>query len=249
MVTRNQTDAQTLLHVFKEVLGREEDSDPLKALAQEGYNDIRGFLSIDDPDLANLTICETTEATIGDQVKQITRDKPLLKHHIGKMCSLSQWHRFMMAKTGKRLTNDEWYQLDKDTFDDFRIQYHPSSGLPPPSQASNISNALNAKPAAVLNFKRGINAEWYNLDKESFNDFHISNLHPSKPLPVALTSFPAPAVNVLKPFGQNLHLSALGGESPKPIQEVVTAYLECFGRGAQYPQDRHDAHLFPRGWH
>jgi len=156
MPTRGHSDSATLLHVFKEVLGLEEDSDPLKALAQEGYNDIRGFLSIDDPDLAHLTVHETTETTIGDQVKQIIKDKPLLKHHIGKMCSLSQWHCFMMVKTGKRLTNDEWFQLDKDSFDDFRIQYHPSSGLPSPSQTPNVSNVLNAKPAAVLDFKRGI---------------------------------------------------------------------------------------------
>jgi len=171
MPARGHSDEATLLHVFKEVLGLEEDSDPLKALAQEGYNDISGFLSIDDSDLAHLTIRETTEATIGNQVKQITRDKPLLKHHIGKMRSLSQWHCFMMAKTGKRLTNDEWFQLDKDTFDDFRIQY------------------------------------------------------------------PAPAVPALKTFEHNLHLSALGGESPKPIQEVVTTWNALEGEPSTFKMD------------
>jgi len=58
-----------------------------------------------------------------------------------------------MSQNGKRLTNDEWHNLDKDSFDDFRISYHPSSGtLPtPPTQ-----NSSNAKQSAVLDFKRGI---------------------------------------------------------------------------------------------
>ena len=158
MVTRNRNDTQTLLHVFKEILGLEEDSDPLKALAQDGYTDMPGFLSIADSELAIMTLRETVETTIGDQVRQVTRDKPLLKHHIGKMRSLSQWHRFMMTETGKRLTNDEWFQLDKDAFDDFRTQYNPSSNPPPlpSSQATHASNTVNAKPAAVVDFKRGI---------------------------------------------------------------------------------------------
>jgi len=65
--------------------------------------------------------------------------------------------------------------------------------------------------------------------RESFKDFCISNPHSSKPLPVALTSSPAPAVPAWKPFGHSLHLSALGGESPKPIQEVVTTWTALEG--------------------
>jgi len=153
MPTRGRSDSATLLHVFKEILGLEEDSDPLKALAQEGYVDMPGFLSIPDVEFASFVVQETVEQTVGGQVTKIIKDKQLQKHHIGKMCSLSQWHQYLMSKNGKRLTNDEWHNLNKDSFDDFRVSYHPSSGtLPlPPSQ-----NSSNAKPSAVLDFKRGI---------------------------------------------------------------------------------------------
>jgi len=58
-----------------------------------------------------------------------------------------------MSQTGKWLTNDEWHNLDKDSFDDFRISYHPSSGTLPTPFAQNSSND---KQSAVLDFKRGI---------------------------------------------------------------------------------------------
>jgi len=58
MVTRQQTDKATLLHVFKEILGFEEDSDPSKALAQEGYTDMQGFLSIGDDEFAGFVVKE-----------------------------------------------------------------------------------------------------------------------------------------------------------------------------------------------
>jgi len=47
MVTRGQTNKVTLLQVFKEILSLEEDSDPIKVLAQECYTDMQGFLSIE----------------------------------------------------------------------------------------------------------------------------------------------------------------------------------------------------------
>ena len=153
MPTRGRSDSATLLRVFKEILGLEEDSDLLKALAQEGYVDMPGFLSIPDVEFASFVVQETVEQTVGGQVTKIIKDKQLQKHHIGKMHSFSQWHWYLMSKNGKRLTNDEWHNLDKDSFDDFRISYHPSSGtLPtPPTQ-----NSSNAKQSAVLDFKRGI---------------------------------------------------------------------------------------------
>jgi len=61
------SDSATLLHVFKEILGLEEDSDPFKALAQEGYTDMPGFLSIEDADLCHFVVKETVEQTIGCQ--------------------------------------------------------------------------------------------------------------------------------------------------------------------------------------
>jgi len=36
----------TLLHVFKKILKLDEDSDPIRALAQKGYMDMPCFLSI-----------------------------------------------------------------------------------------------------------------------------------------------------------------------------------------------------------
>ena len=85
MVTRGRTDSATLLHVFKEILGLEEDSDPVKALAQEGYTDMPGFLSIQDANFADFVLKETVEQTVGGQVSKITIDKQLQKHHVGKM--------------------------------------------------------------------------------------------------------------------------------------------------------------------
>jgi len=114
------------------------------------------FLSIPDVEFASFVVQETVEQTVGGQVTKIIKDKQLQKHHIGKMRSLSQWHRYLMSKNGKRLTNDEWHNLNKDSFDDFRVSYHPSSGtMPiPPTQ-----NSSNAKQSAVLDFKRGIKCD------------------------------------------------------------------------------------------
>jgi len=63
MPTRGHSDSATLLHVFMKILGLEEDSDPLKALAQEGYVDMPGFLSIPDADFASFVVQETVEHT------------------------------------------------------------------------------------------------------------------------------------------------------------------------------------------
>jgi len=90
-----------LLHVFKEILGLEEDSDPVKALAQQGYTDIQDFLSIGDAEFASFVVKETIEQTVGGRVSKISVDKQLLKHHIGKMQSLSQWHHHLMLQSGK----------------------------------------------------------------------------------------------------------------------------------------------------
>jgi len=155
MVTRGRSDSATLLHVFKEILGLEEDSDPIKALAQQGYTDMQDFLSIEDADFADFVVKETIEQTVGGQVSKISVDKQLLKHHIGKMQSLSQWHHHLMSQTGKRLTNDEWHKLTKDAFDDFRVSHHPSTGslLHPSTQATP-----QVKQSA-MDFKRGIKHE------------------------------------------------------------------------------------------
>jgi len=80
------------LHVFKEIPGLDEDSDPVRALAQEGYTDMPGSLSIQDADFVGFVVKETVEQTIGGQVSKISVDKQILKHHTGKMQSLSQWH-------------------------------------------------------------------------------------------------------------------------------------------------------------
>jgi len=90
MVTRGQSDSATLLHVFKEILDLKEDSDPIKALAQQGYTDMQDFLSIEDADFAGFVVKETVQQTVGGQVSKISVDKQLLKHHTSKMQSLSQ---------------------------------------------------------------------------------------------------------------------------------------------------------------
>jgi len=159
MVTRNQTDAQTLLHVFKEVLGLEEDSDQLKAIAQEGYNDI-GFLSINDPDLAHLTVHETTEATIGIKLSRSLRQASSEVSHWKDVQPLSM---ALLHDGQDRQKSDQWWVVPARQgylWWFFRIQfYHPSSGLPSHTQAPNVSNALNVMPAAVLDFKRGIKCD------------------------------------------------------------------------------------------
>jgi len=57
-----------------------------------------------------------------------------------------------MSQNGKRLTNDEWHKLTKDSFNDFRVSHHPSTGslLHPSTQATT-----QVKQSA-MDFKRGI---------------------------------------------------------------------------------------------
>jgi len=40
---------------------------------------------------------------------------------IGHVQSLAKWHCHLMAQSGKQLTNDEWHNLGRDSFNDFRI--------------------------------------------------------------------------------------------------------------------------------
>jgi len=49
---------QPLLHIFKEILDIEEDSNLIKALTQEVYIDIAGFLSIQDASFAHYIVKE-----------------------------------------------------------------------------------------------------------------------------------------------------------------------------------------------
>ena len=145
MVTRECIDSATLLHVFKEILGLEEDSDPMKALAQEGYTDMPVFLSVQDANFADFVLKETVEQTIGGQVSKITVDKQLQKHHVGKMQSLAQWHCYLMSQSGKRLSNDEWFNMDKDSFNDFRVSHHPSTGTSPLPSSQAKQSAMDFK--------------------------------------------------------------------------------------------------------
>ena len=111
-----------------------------------------GFFSIQDASFADFVLKEIVEQTVGGQVSKITINKQLQKHHISKIQSLAQWHCYLMSQSGKRLTNDEWFNLDKDSFDDFRVSHHPSTGtLPPPSSQANSQ----AKQSA-MDFKRSI---------------------------------------------------------------------------------------------
>jgi len=57
----------TLLHVFKEILKLDEDSDPIRALAQKGYMDMPGFLSIPINMFPELVVEEITEQVLEGQ--------------------------------------------------------------------------------------------------------------------------------------------------------------------------------------
>jgi len=70
------------------------------------------------------------------------------------------------------------------------------------------------------------NDEWHKLTKDSFDDFRVSH-HPT----VAPSSYyPPVAVHAtITSKWHHSHLSALGGESSKPIQEVVTTQTALEG--------------------
>jgi len=164
------SNSATLLHVFKEILKLDEDSDPIRALAQRGFTDMPSFLSIPVDMFHDFVLQESIEQMVEGQVQKVLVCKRLKKNHIGLMQSLTKWHCHLMAQSGKVLTNDEWYAVDQD----------------------------------------------------SFIGFWISNPISCKSLPVAPSSFSFPSVHAaVTPKCHHPHLSALGGESSKPIQEVV----------------------------
>jgi len=80
-----------------------------------------------------------------------------------------------MSQSGKRLTNDEWFNMDKDSFDDFRVSHHPT-----------VAPSSSYAPAAAVHAT--MTSKW-----------------------------------------QHTHLPALGGESCKPIQGVVTTQTTLEG--------------------
>jgi len=159
------------VHYFKEILKLDEDSELIQALAQKGYTEMPGFLSIPINMFAELVVEEITEQVVEGQVQKVLVGKRLKKNYINLMQSLSAWHGHLMAQSGKSLTNDEWHDLDRETFYDFRI-----------------ANPISFKSLPV---------------------FPSSSSSPA--VPTAMTS-----------QWHQSHLFELGGESSKPIQELVT---------------------------
>ena len=71
----------TLLHVFKEILRLDEDSEPIKALTQQGYVDMPSFLSIPINMFPELVVEEIIEQVVEGQVQkgcclQDSQEKP-----------------------------------------------------------------------------------------------------------------------------------------------------------------------------
>jgi len=129
-----------------------------------------GFLSIPTNMLPELVVEEITGQALDGQVQKAIVHKGLKRNHIAMMQSLAQWYCHLMDEGGKPLTNDEWH----------------------------------------------------NLDRESFIDFQIRNPISFKSLPVVQSSSSSPAVpTAMTSQWHHFHLSELGGESSKPIQEVV----------------------------
>jgi len=172
------SNSATLLHVFKEILGLDEDSEPIQALAQKGYTDMPGFLSIPINMFPELVVEEIIEQVVEGQVQKVAVYKTLKRNHINLMQSLSAWHCHLVSKNGKSLTNEEWYNLDREEFCDFRIS-HPISFK---------SLSVAPAPSTTPDVHAIVTSKWHHF-----------------------------------------HLSALGGERFKAIQEVVTTQTALEG--------------------
>jgi len=137
----------TLLHVFKEILKLDEDSDPIKALAQKGYTDMPGFLSIPINMFPELVVEETIEQVVEGQVQKVAVYKTLKRNHINLMQSLSAWHCHLIGQSSISLNNNEWYDLDREEFYGFRIS-HPIS-----FKSLSVAPAPSTTPDVI--YKRG----------------------------------------------------------------------------------------------
>ena len=164
MFARSISDHAAFVHVFREILCFQEDSDPMKALAQHGVVDLPGFFSIPADDFLDFAVQETVVEYFRGQPCQVNKMKMLVRHHIGKLRSLSQWHCHLMSLNGKELTNEQWCALDKKAFGDFRM-FHPVSTTrkpsvpPPPSVPAKQQIFLDAKTYMAKKAH-----QWINLD-------------------------------------------------------------------------------------
>jgi len=84
--------------------------------------DMPGFLSIPYEMFPEFVVQdETIEQMVVGQISEAVVYKMLKKNHIGHVQSLVKWHCHLMAQSGKQLTKDEWHNLDRDSFNDFKL--------------------------------------------------------------------------------------------------------------------------------
>jgi len=106
--------------------------------------DMPGFLSIPYEMFPEFVVQETIEQMVVGQISEALVNKRLKKNHIGHVQSLAKWHCHLMAQSGKQLTNDEWHNLDRDSFNDIKIL------IPSLEATTSSSLAIHAALISIL---------------------------------------------------------------------------------------------------
>jgi len=106
--------------------------------------DMPGFLSIPYEMFPEFVVQETIEQMVVGQISDALVNKRLKKNHIGHVQNLAKWHCHLMAQSGKQLTNDEWHNLDRDSFNDFKIL------IPSLEATTSSSLAIHAALISIL---------------------------------------------------------------------------------------------------
>ena len=100
-----KSDSATLLHLFKGILKLNEDSHPIKALAQGGYMDMPGFLSIPYERFPEFVAQETIEQMVGGQISGALVSKRLEK--------ISHWSCAKPCKMALPPNGSKWQTVDQ----------------------------------------------------------------------------------------------------------------------------------------